>query len=77
MNMFFVKDDKNGVPEQLNAMLGKKLPQHAAGAISTLVTVEKDEDSKKKPGQRYVVMTITIYCCNYITLVFLLSHNCI
>ena len=62
INMFFVKDDKNDVPEKLNAMLGKKLPQHAAGTISTLVTVEKEGDSKKKPGQqrysRYTVIVI-------------------
>ena len=42
------------MPEQLNAMLGQKLPQHAAGTISTLVTVEKGQ-AKKGGNQRYCV----------------------
>ena len=46
------------MPEQLNAMLGQKLPQHAAGTISTLVKVEKGQ-AQKGGNQRYCVTAIT------------------
>lgn len=61
--MFYHAGSKDGEPEQLNALLGQKLPHHASGAISTLMTLEKEGDSKKDRKLRYTSQTI---CCLFL-----------